>query len=76
MDLISIIVTYYNKIEFIKDTLESISSQSYKNFEVLIIYSCKAIMVTSLLFLIVLVGIIAHESQIADYEINQCRNSR
>ena len=36
MDLISIIVTYYNKFEFIKDTLESISSQSYKNFEVLI----------------------------------------
>lgn len=41
MDLISIIVTYYNKFEFIKDTLESISSQSYKNFEVLIIYDQK-----------------------------------
>jgi teichuronic acid biosynthesis glycosyltransferase TuaG len=41
MDLISIIVTYYNKLEFIKDTLESISSQSYKNFEVLIIYDQK-----------------------------------
>lgn len=41
MDLISIIVTYYNKIEFIKDTLESISSQSFKNFEVLIIYDQK-----------------------------------
>jgi len=38
MDLISIIIPYFKKKFFIKDTLRSVYSQSYKNFEVLIVY--------------------------------------
>ena len=38
MDLISIIIPYFKKKIFIKDTLRSVYSQSYKNFEVLIVY--------------------------------------
>jgi teichuronic acid biosynthesis glycosyltransferase TuaG len=38
MHLISIILPYYNKKEYIKQTLLSIFNQTYKNFEVIIIY--------------------------------------
>jgi teichuronic acid biosynthesis glycosyltransferase TuaG len=38
MHLVSIILPYFKKKEFIKSTLLSIFNQSYKNFEVLIIY--------------------------------------
>ncbi len=38
MDLISIIIPYYNKKKYIKSTLSSILNQSYKKFEILIIY--------------------------------------
>ena len=38
MELISIIITYYNKKNFIRSTIESVSLQTYNNFEVLIIY--------------------------------------
>lgn len=38
MELISIIIPYYKKKEFIFETLNSINNQSYKNYEILIIY--------------------------------------
>ena len=38
MDLISIIIPYYKKKEFISETINSIKNQSYKNYEILIIY--------------------------------------
>ena len=38
MDLISIIIPYYNKKNFIKKTINSILNQTYKNFERLIVY--------------------------------------
>lgn len=38
MDLVSIIIPYYKKREFIADTLKSVLKQTYKNFELIIIY--------------------------------------
>ena len=38
MELISIIIPYYKKKEFIAETLNSINDQSYKNYEIIIIY--------------------------------------
>ncbi len=38
MDLISIILPYYKKKKFIQKTVNSILNQSYKNFEILIVY--------------------------------------
>ena len=38
MKLISIIIPYYNNIKFIEKTIDSILNQTYKNFEVIIIY--------------------------------------
>ena len=38
MDLISIIIPYYKNKEFIGETLNSIINQSYKNFEIIIVY--------------------------------------
>ena len=38
MDLISIILPYYKKRNFIDETIKSILSQSYKKFELIIIY--------------------------------------
>ena len=35
---ISIIIPYYNKINWIDQTLKSIFDQTYKNYEILIIY--------------------------------------
>ena len=37
-DFISIVVPYHKKKSFFKETLQSINKQSYKNFEVIIIY--------------------------------------
>ncbi len=38
MELISIIIPYFKKKEFIEETLNSINGQSYQNYEILIIY--------------------------------------
>jgi len=38
MTLVSIILPYYKKINFFKNTYKSIINQSYKNFELIIIY--------------------------------------
>ncbi len=38
MDLISIIIPYYKKREHISETLNSIINQSYKNFEIIVIF--------------------------------------
>jgi teichuronic acid biosynthesis glycosyltransferase TuaG len=35
---ISVIIPYYNKAKFVKKTLNSLFNQSYKNFEVIIVY--------------------------------------
>ena len=37
-DFISIIIPYHKKKKFFQETISSISKQSYKNFEVIIIY--------------------------------------
>ena len=37
-NFISIIIPYHKKRNFFKETIESINKQSYKNFEVIIIY--------------------------------------
>ena len=37
-NFISIIIIYHKKRIFFKETIESINKQSYKNFEVIIIY--------------------------------------
>ena len=37
-DLVSIIIPYYKKRKFIKETLESVFNQSYKLNEVILIY--------------------------------------
>ena len=41
MDLISVIIPYFKKKEYIADTLNSVLSQTYKNLEILIIYDDK-----------------------------------
>ena len=38
MDLVSIIIPYYKKKEFINNTITSVINQTYKNFEIIIIY--------------------------------------
>ncbi len=38
MDLVSVIIPYYKKRNFVRDTLNSVTNQSYDNLEVLIIY--------------------------------------
>lgn len=38
MSLISIIIPYYKKKKYIKQTIKSISKQSFKNYEIIIIY--------------------------------------
>ena len=38
MDLISVIIPYYKKKNFIQKTINSILNQTYKNFEILIVY--------------------------------------
>ena len=43
MSTVSIILPYYKKREFIKETLNSIINQSYKDFEVIIIYDDESV---------------------------------
>ena len=38
MHLITIIIPYFKKKKFIKETLLSVLNQTYKNFEVIIVY--------------------------------------
>ena len=38
MDLVSIIVPYYKKKKYIKKTILSVLNQTYKKFEIIIIY--------------------------------------
>ena len=38
MDLVSIIIPYYKKKKYINNTITSIINQTYKNFEIIIIY--------------------------------------
>ena len=38
MKLVSIIIPYYKNIKFIKETINSILNQTYKNFEIIIVY--------------------------------------
>ena len=38
MDLVSVIIPYFKKRNFVKEALISVINQSYKNLEVLIIY--------------------------------------
>ena len=38
MDLVSVIIPYYRKRNFVKETLTSVINQDYDNLEVLIIY--------------------------------------
>ena len=36
--LVSIVIIYFNKKEYIRKTLKSIFSQSYKNYEIILVY--------------------------------------
>ena len=38
MKLVSIIIPYYKNVKFIKETIYSILNQTYKNFEIIIVY--------------------------------------
>ena len=38
MDLVSIVIPYYRKKEYIKQSINSVLNQTYKNFEIIIIY--------------------------------------
>ena len=38
MDLVSVIIPYYKKKEYIVSTLDSVLKQTYKNLEIIIIY--------------------------------------
>ena len=38
MDLVSVIIPYYKKKEYIASSINSVLKQSYKNFELIIIY--------------------------------------
>ena len=38
MDLVSVIIPYHKKRNFISETVESVLEQSYKNLEVIIVY--------------------------------------
>tara|TARA_B110001452_G_C15211247_1_gene420126 strand:- start:1014 stop:1763 length:750 start_codon:yes stop_codon:yes gene_type:complete len=40
-DLVSIIIPYYKKKSFFKKTIDSVKKQSYKNFEIILIYDDK-----------------------------------
>ena len=41
MDLVSVIIPYYKKRNFVRESLNSVTNQSYDNLEVLIIYDDK-----------------------------------
>lgn len=38
MSFVSIILPYYKKINYIKSAIKSVMRQSYKNFELIIVY--------------------------------------
>ena len=38
MKLVSVILPYYKKINFIKQTINSILNQNYKNLEIILVY--------------------------------------
>ena len=38
LNLVSVIIPYFKKMEYIEETLKSILNQTYKNFEIIIIY--------------------------------------
>ena len=38
MDLVSVIIPYYKKKNYISKTINSVLNQTYKNFEIIIIY--------------------------------------
>ena len=38
MDLVSVIIPYYKKRNFVRETINSVINQSYENFEVLVIF--------------------------------------
>ena len=40
-DLVSIIIPYFKKKKFIKQTINSIAQQTYKKYEIIIIYDNK-----------------------------------
>ena len=40
-NMVSIIIPYYKKKKFIKETLDSVYNQTYKNYEVILIYNDK-----------------------------------
>ena len=37
-DLVSIVVTYYKKQRYFKETLNSIKKQKYKNYEIILVF--------------------------------------
>ena len=41
MSLISVIIPYFNKKQYIKEAVSSVLNQTYKNFEIIIIYDDK-----------------------------------
>ena len=38
MDLVSVIIPYFKKRNFVRETLTSVTDQSYDNLEILVIY--------------------------------------
>ena len=38
MDLVSIVIPYYKKKEYVKKSINSVLNQTYKKFEIIIIY--------------------------------------
>ena len=41
-DLVSIIIPYYKKKSFFQKTIDSVKKQSYKNYEIILIYDDKS----------------------------------
>ena len=41
MPLVSVIIPYFNKKQYIKDAVNSVLNQTFKNFEVIIVYDDK-----------------------------------
>ena len=38
MDLVSVIIPYFKKRNFVRETLTSVTNQSYDNLEILVVY--------------------------------------